>query len=44
MLQPLLEKIDIATMRDVNLRASGNDADCWPATVARWLSQRIRGQ
>jgi osmoprotectant transport system permease protein len=36
-LQPLLGKIDIATMREANLRASGNDAESSPAAVARWL-------
>ncbi|WP_024506733.1 ABC transporter permease/substrate-binding protein [Bradyrhizobium sp. ARR65] len=40
-LRPLLGKIDIDTMREANLRASGNDADSSPASVARWLSQRI---
>jgi osmoprotectant transport system permease protein len=41
-LQPLLGKIDIATMREANLRASGNGVDSSPTSVARWLSQRIR--
>jgi osmoprotectant transport system permease protein len=36
-LHPLLGKIDIATMREANLRASGNDAESSPAAVARWL-------
>jgi osmoprotectant transport system permease protein len=40
-LQPLLGKIDIATMREANLRASGNDADSSPAAVARWLWEKI---
>jgi osmoprotectant transport system permease protein len=40
-LKPLLDRIDIATMREANLRASGNDADSSPASVARWLWQRI---
>jgi osmoprotectant transport system permease protein len=43
-LKPLLGKIDVASMREANLRASGNDADSSPASVARWLWQRIGGQ
>jgi osmoprotectant transport system permease protein len=42
-LQPLLGRIDIADMREANLRASGNDADSSPTSVARWLWQRIGG-
>jgi osmoprotectant transport system permease protein len=42
-LQPLIGKIDIATMREANLRASGNDADSSPTSVARWLWQKIGG-
>jgi osmoprotectant transport system permease protein len=40
-LQPLLGKIDIATMREANLRASGNDADSSPTAVARWLWAKV---
>jgi osmoprotectant transport system permease protein len=40
-LKPLLGKIDIATMREANLRASGNDASSSPNAVARWLWDRI---
>ena len=40
-LQPLLGKIDIATMREANLRASGNDAESSPAAVARWLWVKV---
>jgi len=36
-LQPLLGHIDIADMREANLRASGNDATSSPDAVARWL-------
>ncbi|MCC8960555.1 ABC transporter permease, partial [Bradyrhizobium sp. Pear77] len=43
-LKPLLGRIDIATMRDANLRASGSDANSSPAAVARWLWQRIGGR
>ena len=40
-LKPLLGKIDIADMREANLRASGNDASSSPDAVARWLWNRI---
>jgi osmoprotectant transport system permease protein len=40
-LSPLLGKIDIDTMREANLRASGNNADSSPESVARWLWSRI---
>ena len=40
-LQPLLGKIDIATMREANLRAAGNDATSSPDAVARWLWEKI---
>ncbi|WP_407193967.1 glycine betaine ABC transporter substrate-binding protein [Bradyrhizobium sp. STM 3566] len=40
-LQPLLGKIDIAIMREANLRASGNDANSSPDAVARWLWEQI---
>jgi osmoprotectant transport system permease protein len=40
-LQPLLGKIDIATMREANLRAAGNDAQSSPDAVARWLWEKI---
>ncbi len=40
-LQPLLGKINIATMREANLRASGNDAQSSPTAVARWLWDKI---
>ena len=40
-LQPLLGKIDIATMREANLRAAGNDAESSPDAVARWLWEKI---
>jgi osmoprotectant transport system permease protein len=36
-LKPLLGKIDIATMREANLRAAGNDANSSPDVVAKWL-------
>jgi osmoprotectant transport system permease protein len=42
-LEPLLGKIDIADMREANLRASGNDADSSSTSVARWLWQKIGG-
>ena len=40
-LTPLLGAIDIATMREANLRAAGNDATSSPAAVARWLWEKI---
>src|SRR5207302_6410195 len=40
-LQPLLGKIDIATMREANLRAAGNDAASSPDAVARWLWEKV---
>jgi osmoprotectant transport system permease protein len=40
-LQPLLGRIDIADMREANLRASGNDASSSPDAVARWLWQKV---
>jgi osmoprotectant transport system permease protein len=43
-LKPLLGRIDIATMRKANLRASGSDANSAPAAVARWLWQKIGGR
>ncbi len=41
-LMPLLGAIDIAAMREANLRASGNDAASSPDAVARWLWENIR--
>lgn len=40
-LKPLLGKIDIATMREANLRAAGGDGTSSPDVVARWLWDRI---
>jgi osmoprotectant transport system permease protein len=40
-LQPLLGKIDIATMREANLRAAAGNGTSSPAAVARWLWQKI---
>lgn len=40
-LQPLLGKIDIAVMREANLRAAGNDSGSSPDAVAKWLSEKI---
>ncbi len=39
-LQPLLGRIDIAAMREANLRAAGNDSTSSPDAVARWLWER----
>jgi len=38
---PLIGKIDIAAMREANLRAAGSAS---PTDVARWLSERISGE
>ncbi|MES2749983.1 MAG: ABC transporter permease/substrate-binding protein [Pseudomonadota bacterium] len=43
-LKPLLGKIDIATMREANLRAAGGDGASSPDAVARWLWQAISGR
>ncbi len=40
-LKPLLGRIDIATMREANLRAAGNDANSSPDAVAKWLWEKI---
>jgi osmoprotectant transport system permease protein len=40
-LQPLLGNIDIVTMREANLRASGGDGASSSDAVARWLSAKI---
>lgn len=41
-LKPLIGRIDIAAMREANLRASGNDADSSAPAVARWLWEQTR--
>jgi osmoprotectant transport system permease protein len=40
-LQPLLGRIDIASMREANLRAAGGNGASSPSEVARWLRQKI---
>src|SRR6267142_1456728 len=40
-LAPLLGRIDIATMREANLRAAGNDATSSPDAVAQWLWEKL---
>ncbi|HEY5130546.1 MAG TPA: ABC transporter permease/substrate-binding protein [Bradyrhizobium sp.] len=40
-LQPLLGKIDIAVMREANLRAAGGNGASSPDEVARWLWDKI---
>jgi osmoprotectant transport system permease protein len=40
-LAPLLGRIDIATMREANLRAAGNDATSSPDAVAQWLWEKV---
>jgi osmoprotectant transport system permease protein len=41
-LQPLLGHIDIAVMREANLRAAGGNSDASPGAVARWLWGKIK--
>ncbi|SHH87350.1 ABC transporter permease/substrate-binding protein [Bradyrhizobium erythrophlei] len=43
-LQPLLGRIDIADMREANLRAAGGDGESSPDAVARWLWKKIEKQ
>lgn len=40
-LHPLLGRIDIAAMREANLRAAGGDGNSSPGAVARWLWEKI---
>jgi osmoprotectant transport system permease protein len=40
-LKPLLGKIDIAAMREANLRAASGDGASSPDAVARWLWDKI---
>jgi osmoprotectant transport system permease protein len=40
-LTPLLGRIDIATMREANLRAAGNDGASSPDAVAQWLWDKV---
>ena len=40
-IQPLLGKIDIAAMREANLRAAGGDGAASSDAVARWLWEKI---
>jgi osmoprotectant transport system permease protein len=43
-LGPLLGRIDIATMREANLRAAGGDGASSPDAVARWLWGKVGGR
>jgi osmoprotectant transport system permease protein len=43
-LAPLLGRIDIADMREANLRAAGGDGASSPDVVARWLWEKIAKQ
>jgi osmoprotectant transport system permease protein len=43
-LQPLLGRIDIATMREANLRAAGGDSKASPEAVARWLWEKLQSE
>ena len=40
-LSPLIDRIDITTMREANLRAAGGDSAASPPAVARWLWEKI---
>jgi osmoprotectant transport system permease protein len=41
-LQPLIGRIDIAAMREANLRAAGGDANASSDAVARWLWEKTQ--
>jgi osmoprotectant transport system permease protein len=41
-LQPLIGRIDIAAMREANLRAAGGDGNASPEAVARWLWDKTK--
>ena len=43
-LQPLIGRIDIAAMREANLRAAGGDGNASPEAVARWLWEKIKSE
>ena len=43
-LQPLIGRIDIADMREANLRAAGGDGNASPDAVARWLWEKVGGK
>jgi osmoprotectant transport system permease protein len=43
-LQSLPGKIDIATMREANLRAGGSQGAASPDTVARWIWEKVGGR
>jgi osmoprotectant transport system permease protein len=43
-LQPLLGRIDIATMREANLRAAGGDSKASPEAGARWLWEKLQSE
>ena len=43
-LQPLVGRIDIAAMRETNLRAGGSDGGVSLDTVARWLWEKTGGR
>jgi osmoprotectant transport system permease protein len=40
-LAPLVDRIDIGTMREANLRAAGGDSAASPPAVARWLWDKV---
>jgi osmoprotectant transport system permease protein len=43
-LQPLIGRIDIAAMREANLRAAGGDGNASSDAVARWLWEKTKSE
>jgi osmoprotectant transport system permease protein len=43
-LRPLIGRIDIADMREANLKAAGGDGNASPDRVARWLWDKIKSE
>jgi osmoprotectant transport system substrate-binding protein/osmoprotectant transport system permease protein len=43
-LRPLIGRINIADMREANLKAAGGDGDASPDRVARWLWEKITSE
>ena len=43
-LRPLIGRIDIAAMREANLRAAGGDGDASSDAVARWLREKTESE
>jgi osmoprotectant transport system permease protein len=43
-LRPLIDAVDVASMREANLRASTGGADASAGSVATWLWEKVRGR